>query len=947
MSSQLRIAVMGPLQVLDGQGEDRTPPPGNLRRLLLALIVGRGETLSADGLVDRVWHDAPPRHPIKALRTSVSRLRGLLEPEQVGGTARILTGGPSHYRLDLSGHELDAEAVAAAHQDAVRLMRTDPVAALRQVERIRPLLRGTPIPEVADLVWASAEAARLAELGSAVEELRLQALVHAGHAAEALPEVEWFARAHELRESAHLLLIQTLHTLGRLADASRAFHRYRELLAESSGLDPGGAIIAAHDRILRGEPPPQEGVARDAAALHPLPLPARRTRLVRASATVDEAARRLDDAAVVTLVGPGGVGKTCVALEVAHTHHQAQPWAFVELQQARSGRTVMAETYRALGLPPTAAVDGPDGLIARIQAEPLVLLVDNCEHVLDLAADLVDRLLARCPGLRVLATSREPLQVPGEHLVRVAPLEEEAAQQLFVARLAAIGVTVRDDPDTARLVGRICARLDGLPLALELAASRVDHMPLAQVADNLDRRFWLLAGQRRSVARQQTLLATLDWSFELLEGSDAALLLACGAFVGGFTAVALADVADVDESEVVQSLASLVRKSLVLRDGEVDGIGRYRLLETVAAYARRRCDDDVQRLRDRHADHHLRRVVGAGTAMTDMPWWGVSLGDQSTREDLIAALDHLVACGRLADVGRMAGRIPTVLRQGAFLDPNRRYLGRDDVSDRLDDHAERALYLTASGMNACVLADYGAGHRFAAAARAIAVDPVTRAVACAYAAQGLVVSRPGEVPPLVDEGLTVVPSSAVGVIALLHDQRCNAVTIAAPPDVGLRAWAAHPTPGHPYARSQQDILRWVVGEPPSSDQPTDLSEDPQWPLWRYLISGAAALEEATAGNLTQAWEHLNQAVRWAERSPLGLSREVAGDLLVIVAGLCCVSGDREAASEGLSLAWPRLRTPAVAQLARHLDRLTRSPATATALGDRGLTVDLDGVVGSR
>lgn len=564
MADRMRFEILGPLEVVADNGERRDPSAGRQRRLLLALLVLRDGALDVDRLVDIVWrHDERlPERPAGAVRTYITRLRQALEPEEVGGEPRVLTGGPDRFRLVLDGHEFDAAAFEAELEQASSLVARDPQAALRAVERGLGRWRGPALAEVADESWAQPEAVRLDELRLFAKELRIRCLLDLGRHDDALAELERHVRQHSLRERPHGQLLIALHRCGRTVEATEVFRGFRDRLVEEMGLDPSSGFEQMHRRLLHGRDPEGSDAAAPAGVWGELPEP--RTPLVGRDGPVRGIAELLTSARVVTLTGVGGVGKTRLGLEVARRSRQRGGHVvFIDVSVAADASGLVDAVFAALRLPAAARRDGLDGLVRVLRSRPVLLVLDNCEHVLDPVAALIDRFTRDCPELTVLATSREAIGIDGEHTYPVPSLQLAAGVELFTSRATAAAPQRRPDPSEADAVEEICRRLDGIPLAIELAAARTSDLTAAAIATRLDDRFWLLTGSRRALGRHQTLQATMDWSYDLLEKDEQAVLRATAVFVGGFDAVALAAVVERNDHDTVDRLATLVRSSLI------------------------------------------------------------------------------------------------------------------------------------------------------------------------------------------------------------------------------------------------------------------------------------------------------------------------------------------------------------------------------------------------
>ena len=948
----MRVGILGPLQVVADDGTRRDPAASRQRRLLLALLVSRPEPVSVDRLVDTVWPDgALPRDPVAALRTYVTRLRATLEPEHVGGQPHLLVGGGDHYRLCLDGHELDAAAFEQDLAHGIAAAADDPVEALRWLDLALARWRGPALMEVADEHWAMPEAARLDELRIVAAEHRAGCLIDSGAHAEATGELERLVRQHPLRERPHGLLMLALDRAGRVAEAAEVFRAFRERLADETGLDPSPDLQQLCQRLLAASSTTTFAQAGGAGTWNevpaaPTPLIGRDDELATVTGLLT--ARRL-----VTLTGAGGAGKTRVATELARAHvDDGGNAVFVDLSRLTDGDGVTDAVFEALRLPAVARAQQRDGLVRVLRTRPALLVMDNCEHVVGAVSRLVDDLVPRCPDLTVLATSREPLGSQGERVYRMPSLDEGTAIALFADRAAAAGAATALGPAETAHVREICARLDGLPLAIELAAKRAAHMTVADIAAHLDERFWLLTGGRRSLPRQQTLEAAIAWSYDLLDAGERFLLRAASVFVGSFDADALAAVAQRSSGEAVDGLASLVAKSLV-DTAAAGGRGRYRLPESVRLYGLDRLHDDDESAARRaaHADHYLARALRHGPQVHDLPPGGgertmcrirmnpVPDAGEPDLANHVAALEWFDRHADLLSVGRLAARMVTVLDLRGFLDAERRYLGRDDVAAALADRAERAMYLTASALNATYFGAFGEQLRLARGAMACATDPATRAAASALTALAMQGVAPAEVPALVDAALVAVPPDARFTRVLLRGQRSLSLVMRGHLAEAVEHLAEHARHGDVFAASELMLVLHILGrdeEALAVPVPAD-GEPEHTALWSYRWALARALAAAAAHRPADAAAFLLQAAAGARSSPVAL---LDRDVLLGCAAVAHHAGRSGDAAGLLAAVAGRTRSPAGFALYRHYAALT-----APAAENRGRVVLADADAG--
>ncbi|MFI9149268.1 BTAD domain-containing putative transcriptional regulator [Streptomyces sp. NPDC053367] len=646
----VRYRILGTTQALRPDG---TPVPvggARLRALLTVLALRPDRVVPAGLLVEEVWAGDPPADAGGALQALVGRLRRAL-----GADAVVLADGG--YRLAASADDIDLHRFDRLTGEGLRALADgDPGKAAGVLDDALALWRG---PALADLPDRTAEAARCERLHLDARRARLDAALALGHADRALPELTALCDTHPLDEPLQALRLRALRATGRTAEALAAYDDVRRLLADSLGTDPGPELRALHTELLTpAEPAP-------AAA----PAPARprgnlRARLTSFVGREDDIAAIRDDLAaarLVTLLGPGGAGKTRLSQEAAEGVADLAPdgvW-LAELAPVDDPAAVPEAVLTAIGARETvlygagaesirAAVADPhhDDAVTRLAEHcgrrRMLIVLDNCEHVVDAAARLVDELLTRCPGLTVLATSREPLGVPGELLRPVEPLPEPYALRLLTDRGAAArpGFSPEEDPEAA---AEICRRLDGLPLAIELAAARLRMLTLRQIADRLDDRFRLLTtGSRTVLPRQQTLRAVVDWSWELLDADERDVLSRLSVFAGGCDLAAAEAVCGPAALDV---LGQLVDKSLVVAAPSANGEMRYRLLETVAEYARERLQEAGQRTTAERAHlTHYRELARATDPLLRGSGQAAAIARLELEyENLRTALRHAVA----------------------------------------------------------------------------------------------------------------------------------------------------------------------------------------------------------------------------------------------------------------------------------------------------------------
>lgn len=574
-----QVQVLGTIGVLrDGE---LTPISSRSQRVVLAVLAAHlGSTVSTDALVDALWNEQPPPSAVRSLRTYVSRLR-----KHLGDAISASSAG---YRLALDGDDVDHcafERLADEGSSAV-----EPVMALASLDRAMALWKGTPFADVGDIETVRPVAVRLEERRATVLEARIAALVGCGRAAEAVAAGEEFLADHPLRERAWIALIDGLIAMSRPTEALRAYQRAVETLADA-GLEPTAELRDAEAAAF-------EGGDREQLRRRPLSRPA--SSFVGRVADRGELPTRIARGSLVTLVGPGGVGKTRLAREVAADMQDrfGAGVRIVELAGVEDPEQIPAVVASGLEL-----TIGPGGVSEALEAAgelDVLVLIDNCEHVADAAAASIRRLTSRGGRLRVLATSREPLSIDGEQLWPVTPLPTEGgAVRLFLDRVESVRPGFAPSDDERKAILEIVGRLDGLPLAVEMAAAAARTVSLSMLNERLDAELDLPAMTRRDLdERQRTLRALVDWSLRLIDDEARELFVSMAVFAGQPSATDVATVSG--HADPFDALCRLADHSLIHAD-PTGGETRFGMLRTVRQRALDLGRDDADGLRRRHA----------------------------------------------------------------------------------------------------------------------------------------------------------------------------------------------------------------------------------------------------------------------------------------------------------------------------------------------------------
>lgn len=628
--SRLNITLLG---VIGAEIDGRALPinAARQRAVLSVLALQVGRPVSADQLLDAVWGDDAPQTGSRAVAYQISKLRTIFEADRVGeGT--VISTSAAGYSLNVDPDRVDAVGFDRLIDDGRASLGSDPANCERLLEEALALWRGRPFAELADEPFLAAEARRLERRHTLARRTMAEARMAQGRHVDAVPDLEAMVGEEPLEETPVRLLMTALHRVGRTADALRAFGELRLRLGDELGIEPSSDLRRLESQLLTGgehatntpdgdsQPP-----VRSVPPRRPTPVPAPPSSFIGRRAELAEVSSLLGSVRLVTLSGFGGLGKTRLAKQIAanETARYADGVWFADLTAIADG-ALLADSLIAAGGGGVSNDREPiELLLALLEPLDVLLAIDNCEHLIDEVAALVTRIIAVAPGVRVLATSRRSLGVDGEVIRPLPPLDPDAARELFVdrARQARAGFTADESNDTA--IDRLCDRLEGIPLAIEMAAARLSVLSVDQIGEHLDDRFQLLTrGERAVVQKQRSLTAVMDWSYDLLEAADQRLLQRLSVFADGFdldAALALRP-SELAATEILDRLAHLVEMSLV-RFSDRDGVPRYELLETVREYAAARLDPiERDEAALTHATHYAAVAAALnGLSQNDLP----------------------------------------------------------------------------------------------------------------------------------------------------------------------------------------------------------------------------------------------------------------------------------------------------------------------------------------
>ena len=943
------VRLLGPVQVLvDGEPIDAGGPK---ERTVLALLALRRGPLTLERLVDDVWDEGAPATARKTLQTYIWRLRRVL-------TDDVLATVTAGYELRLAD-ETDLARFERLVLDGTKsLKRGDASRASLVLADARRLWHDEPLSGCSPSPVLTAERTRLHELHAAAVDAHLAAELELGRHAAVLGELESLLQSDPFREERWRMLVLALYRSGRQGDALRGYQRARRTLVDGLGVEPGPALRDLEQAILEQRedlsPGPPAGLVRAGTsdsvgtglAIRPPMAP---TPLVGRTAERAALASMLEEHRLVTVTGTGGAGKTRIALAVAELEQGAT--VFCDLSLLSRDGSVLHALARSVGQP-LDLLGSPaerkllERLVDGLRDTEVLIVLDNCEHVLDACAEVVGRLLADCRRVRLLATSREPLGVPGERVVPLPPLDvpsddedvTASALALFEQRGAAARQGFAVSTSNRKVVVEICRRLEGLPLALELAAARLSHLTADEIAARLEQPLDLLATRRRAGPhRHRTLHAALDWSHDLLDPDEQRLFRRLSVFAGWFS---LADIEgccawDLDDVSLIDSVGALVDCSLLSIDSSTP-VTQYRMLETIRAYAREQLTNSAEEAHTRAA--HCAWYV----AQVERIPWGHRVLALSAREALAAVQEDLrhalvwaETAGRHDLVARLVASMVGLWTEGHFAEADRWFPVAVDYESSLPPGERTATALSSLMYLFHWDGDQGAlrRHRLRLAALAENLPPNEAVTSLAYATLASLCSRvPGEEAAwdaYAELALRNAPPDSAPIAAMALCQKARALMFLDDPHQAVRvlneaiATLGPGGDGFEFSPVEDLALAWhLLGEHKRTLAIAEarLSRDARFPPWNVSIY--AALASAALGDPAGARSHVRAAAQRARALTMPL---VANDCRVAVGGIAFLEGRPRVAADLLAaLTTGSASYNTLGVLLRHYQQRTRS-----------------------
>lgn len=696
----MQFRILGPLEARDAASD--VLPLGSPRQqaVLAVLLIDAGRVVSVSKIVDAVWDEDPPDTVVRTVRSYVSRLRSRL------GEDLITTRTPG-YVIEAARESIDAFRFEDAVIEARSLReRGSHLLAAERLADALDLWSGPALAGLEDYEFARVEATKLAELRLEALEARIDSDLTLGRHERLISELEQLVVEDPLREGPWRFLMLALYRSGRQAEALRAYQRAREVLGSQLGLEPSPELRELEDAILMQS----EELATPVAPQRKLSnLPEPLTSFIGRIEILSEIAAALGQSRCLTLIGVGGSGKTRLGIEAAR--HALGSFTdgvrLVEFAAIDDGELVPEHIAAAIGEPGSHAEDVTAVLAEYLTDKQMLIVMDNCEHLAARIAEAVDVLLSRCPDLRVLATSREPLRTQGEAVFHVPPLEVPRADQtaqeqedtesarLLSERAADARRRFAVDDGTRQDVVAICRALDGIPLALELAAARIGAMSVAEVAHRLDHRFDLLTqGARTAPPRQQTLRATIDWSHDLLSEPERLLFRRLAVFSGGWTidaAIAVCDGDGLSEGDVFTALTGLVDRCLVELADQASA-SRYRMLETIKEYAFEQLvlSGEAPIVSRRHRDWCIAVVEAAGPGLRGPDQVETWTRLEHDHDNMRSAIRWSLETGEVTEAFRLTGTMAWFWFMRGFWRESWRWFERCEAHRGTPDPATRA-----------------------------------------------------------------------------------------------------------------------------------------------------------------------------------------------------------------------------------------------------------------